>query len=60
MILEAAEAAGQNVASLSVRLVGGVIDMLQGIGSVAGQVSDFVSTLLVPFEVRAIGLQLEH
>jgi Ca2+-binding RTX toxin-like protein len=49
MILEAAEAADQNVASLSVRLVDGVIDMLQGIGSVAGQVSDFASNTLVPF-----------
>lgn len=49
MILEAAEAAGQNVASLSVRLVDGVIDMLQGIGSVAGQASDFISNTLVQF-----------
>ncbi|MGE3979176.1 MAG: hypothetical protein AB7F94_16575, partial [Nitrospira sp.] len=49
MILEAAEAAGQNVASLSVRLADGVIDMLQGVGTVAGQVSDFVSSTLVPF-----------
>lgn len=49
MILESAEAAGRNVASLSVRLADGFIEMLQGIGSFAGQVSGLVSNTLVPF-----------
>jgi hypothetical protein len=49
MIMEAAEAAGQNVVDLSARLSNGVVDLLHGIGSFAGQVPGFMTNTIVPF-----------